>query len=186
MFQDRTGNDKGSMWKDFVIVVLLLAMMIFLRKMLDACATLPNPWNVIAQGVVFAVLIVLCYFIYRSRITDYRYTVIYHQPAEGEENAFGKTQPYPWDEGTVLVERMVANKGRILEMIKPDEYTALLAPGEEYTDKIPFARCENLSPKSKKKSYTLVYRRDGKLGAVYFLPSDEMVNHIKTSNCAAQ
>lgn len=186
MLQFRTGNDRDSMKRDFVIVVLLLAIMIFLRKILDLCSALANPWNMIAQGIVFAVIIALVYVVYRSRITDYRYTVIYHQPAEGEENAFGKMQPYPWDEGTVLIERMVANKGKLLETVKPEEFEALLAPEEEFSEKISFTRSENLSSKSKKKSYTLVYRRAGKLGAVYFLPSEEMAGYIKTSNHAAE
>ncbi len=184
MLQERSDGGKDSARLDLLIIVVFVLLIVFIKRIAAFIKALPEPWNVVLQAALFLVLVALCYFLYAKRIRDYRYSIVYHQPGEGEENIFGEEKPYPWKEGTVLFERMIANKGRFVGKIEPAELVALLAPGEEYAEKIGFSRTESFSGKSARKSFSLVYRRRNKLFAVRFSPSEEMAARVREAIAA--
>ncbi len=179
MLQERTGGRKDDSKLDFIYLVLLVVIIVFIRRILDFFAALPSPWNSIVQGLLFIGLIVMCYLFYAKRLCDYRYSIVYHQPAEGEENIFGEQKQYPWAEGTVLFERMVGSKGKLIEEVKPGELVALLEPGEAYIEKIGAFRLDRLATARARKCHTLIYRRKDKLYAARFTPSGEMARRIR-------
>jgi hypothetical protein len=181
MLQERTANKKDDSTKDLILIVLIVLVFVFIKRIFTFLAGLPMPWNTIGQGALFIGLIAGCYLFFTKRISDFRYSVIYHQPGEGETNIFGDEQKYPWPEGTVLFERMVANKGRLLVTVEPSELVALVEPGETYEEKTTAFRTEHFSGKAWRKSHTLIYRRKNKLYATLFSPSQEMAAHIRNA-----
>lgn len=181
MYQQLSDNKKDSSTLDFILIVGLIIVAFFLRRIIDAVAALPAPYSGIGQGAVIIGIIVLCYLVYTRRVSTFRYSIVYQQPKEGEENIFGKEAPYPWPEGTVLFERMVANKGKLQETVTPDELVALVEPGEKYSSPIGFFNMNSFTGKDKKSAHLLVYRRKGRLWAARIHPDETMVSHIATA-----
>ncbi len=184
MLQERTGNQKDDSTMDLALIVLIVLLIVFIKRIFAFFTALPMPWSTVGQVALFAGLIVGCYLFFTKRVSDYRYSVIYRQPEEGETNIFGDEKKYPWPEGTVLFERMIANKGRLLVAVEPTELVALMEPGETHPEKVTALCTEHLSGKAKRKSHTLIYRRKNKLYAVRFSPTQKMVGHIRSALAA--
>lgn len=184
MLQERTGNKKDSTVMDFILIAVIILVIVYIKKIFALCMTFPSPWNAIAQAAVFIAFVAGCYLFYTKRITDLRYSVVYHQPEEGEKNIFGDEKEYPWPVGTVLFERMIANKGKLIFTIEPAELVALLEPGETYGEKISAFRTERLSGAGKRKSHTLIYKKKNKLYAAFFSPTDEFAGHVRDAVAA--
>jgi len=100
---------------------------------------------------------------------------------------FGNKAEWPWPVGTVVIEKMVSNKGRIIDEIAPDELTAFVGPEEAdaYFAAHPEIRRSALQkerycrPFGKKTSY-LIYRRYGSLRAAAFRPDETFAAHLET------
>lgn len=178
MYQQSCENKKGSSTVDVILIIALIAVIILIRRLVDLAATLPNPFNYIGQAAIVIVAVALCYLLYTRRITHFRYSIIYKQVGEGEENIFGQQQPYPWPEGTVLIERMVAEKGKLLEKIDPDELVELSAPGEAPKERVPSLDMNNFTGGKRDEARILVYRRRGKLCGARLSPDETMAGYI--------
>ncbi len=182
MHQEFVEGSKGSSKADFIILVVFILFIVFLRRIVDLLAALPTPFNAIGQILLLGLVVVALALVYDRRISNYRYTIVYRQPEEGEENEFGYAQPYPWPVGAILFERMVGKKGKILEKIDPEELVALLAPGEAYSEKIGFFNRSRLTCKRGKTAYTAVFRRKGRLYGILFHPTGELLGYIRQTH----
>lgn len=184
MHQERTGRKSESAGVDFVILIALVLAFVFARRIFDFFATFRAPWDAIAKAFLFLLICGACYYYYRARLCDFRYSIIYRQIKPGELNIFGEDKPYPWEEGTVLFERTTGKKGKFLLAVKPAQLEALLEPGEAFGEKISFLNTERYSELLARRSHTLVYRENGKLGAVRFSPTEQMVGLIREAIAA--
>lgn len=128
MYQQHLKDEKSTSLTDFLLVIVFLLLAIFMRQIVDFCASLPAPWRSISQLVLFAVFVGICLFIYKRRICAFRYTVIFQPAPEGQLDKFGNQLVWPWPIGTVLFERMVGGKGKIAQEIAPSELVALVKP----------------------------------------------------------
>lgn len=180
MYQHTNDNQHISAKFDLVLVIVMIAFIVFMRQITNFISSLPGG-GILNVLVLFA-LIAGCYIIYRKRLCSYRYTIYFEQPKEGEPDAFGNvqtTQPYPL--GTMLFERMIANKGRLYEAVRYDEFVALIVPGETYSEKINLLNYAKLTVYSNKTAYTLVFRRKDKLYGIYFHPDAKFIDCMRRS-----
>ena len=182
MHQETVQGGKESAKVDFIIVVAFVFVILFIRQIIDLVAALPAPFNAIGQLALLAGVVVVLALVYDRRISGYRYTIVYRQIEEGEENEFGHAKPYPWPVGAILFERIVGKKGKILEKIDPEEFVALLAPGETYPERVGFLNSSRLTVKRSKTAHTALFRRKGRLYAIVFHPTEEMVGYIRQTH----
>lgn len=198
MYQQHLKDEKSTSVTDFLLVVIFLLLAIFMRQIVDFCAALPAPWRSLSQLMLFILFVGICLFIYKRRICSYRYTVIFEAAPEGELDQYGNQLVWPWPIGTVLFERMVANKGKIAEEIAPNELIALVKPEantigviapEGVMQKPNFLNTARLTRFSRKTASMLVFARNGKTGYIYFHPDDTLSGHIEAllrAKCEAQ
>ena len=64
MYQQHLKDEKSTSLTDFLLVIVFLLLAIFMRQIVDFCASLPAPWRSISQLVLFAVFVGICLFIY--------------------------------------------------------------------------------------------------------------------------
>lgn len=189
MYQQHLKDEKSTSVTDLLLVVLFLLLAIFMRQIVDFCAALPAPWRSLSQLMLFILFVGICLFIYKRRICSYRYTVIFEAVPEGELDQYGNQRVWPWPVGTVLFERMVANKGKIIEEIAPTELIALVKPDanaigiiapEGTLQKPNFLNTARLTLFPRKTASMLVFVRNGKTGYIFFHPDDTLSGHIET------
>jgi len=168
-----TNERKSTKGGDILLVVALIALIVFARVLLNAIKSLP--FAGVAQLFVFAGLIAACFLVYKRRLSSYRFTVFNSEPAEGDLDEFGEQRKNPYPLGTFIAERMVGDKGRIMDIVSPAEMTALLAPGESLSgaEARPAQRAF-LSVDKRQTAHTLVYRRSGRLYSIAFHPSEKL------------
>ena len=186
MYQQHLKDEKSTSLTDFLLVIGFLLLAIFMRQIVDFCASLPAPWRSISQLVLFAVFVGICLFIYKRRICAFRYTVIFQPAPEGQLDKFGNQLVWPWPIGTVLFERMVGGKGKIAQEIAPSELVALVKPdavglfsSKAMLKKPGFFNTERLTRFSSKTASMLVFERGGKAGYILFHPDETLTGHIE-------
>lgn len=177
MYQQKAQRQGNSAKLDFVLLLIFILVVFFARQISSLAAALPAPFNIIVQIFLLGAIIAALLWVYEKRICSFRYSVVYDPAAhaEGEENA----EPLPYKKGTLIFERMVADKGKIVECVTRDEIVALLKPGEAYPEGIPFTRAGALSTLNAKSSHTLIFRRDGKLHSLRFAPDEEFLKRME-------
>lgn len=184
MYQETLESKKSSTALDLLLVVLLLLIIIFIKQISVWVSALPSPFNAICQLLVFALIIYIVYIVYAKRIRSYRYSILYDQPEEGavDENDIPLPR-YPYETGSVFFERMIGEKGKMNEHVKPDELLSLLKPGEKWAssgdDAPSWLRTTKQSNKKRKTAHQLIYRRKGKIYLIYFHPTDALIGHIE-------
>ena len=109
MYQHTNDNQKFTSVLDIILVIIILAVIVFIKKITTFFSSIP--YGGLMNLAIFIGIVVFCLYVYKRRLCSYRYTIYYRQP-EGEDE-FGQplTNPYPL--GTMLFERMTANKGKI-------------------------------------------------------------------------
>ncbi len=188
MYQQPLQNQKNSSKLDLLLFILFIGIALFMRQITDFFTALPAPWNTAGQILLFLMFIGICLFVYKRRLCSYRYTVIFAPAPEGELDPYGNPLEWPWPIGTVLFERMVSNKGNLVEEVPPAELLALLSPGQapesgllENGGKKPnYFNTTRMTRYSAKKAHTLVFRRKGKIRYIAFHPDETMCGHIET------
>ncbi len=186
MYQQHLKDEKSTSLTDFLLVVLFLLIAVFMRQIVDFCATLPAPWHSLSQFALFLSFVGICLFIYKRRICSYRYTVVFKPAPEGEVDQYGNQLVWPWPIGTVLFERMVANKGKLAEEIAPAELVALVKPDtvglfspSGALKKPGFFNTARLTRLPRKTASMLVFERNGKLGYILFHPDEMLTGHLE-------
>lgn len=177
MYQQKAQRQGNSAKLDFVLLFIFIMVVFFARQISSLAAALPAPFNIIVQVFLLGAIIAALLWVYEKRICSFRYSVVYDPAAnaEGKENA----EPLPYKKGTLIFERMVADKGKIVECVTRDEIVALLKPGEAYHEGIPFTRAGALSTLNAKASHTLIFRRNGKLHSLRFAPDEEFLKRME-------
>lgn len=181
MFQERTGAKDDSR-QDLFYVALILALIVFAKNILTLIKLLPAPWSVVARILAVLGLALLFYLFFTRRIIDYRYTVSCCRDEQGDGEEGGRAPTYA--DGTVLFERMVANKDRLVEKVEPGEFVVLTAPGEALPEGLAARDIVRCSAKSANKSHLLVYRREDQLRAVRFSPTPAMAERVREAIAA--
>ena len=174
MYQE-TNEKKSTKGGDLLLVVALIALIVFARVILNAIKALP--YAGVAQLFVFAALIAICFLVYKRRLSSYRFTVFNSEPADGDIDEFGEQRKNPYPLGTFIAERMVGDKGRVMDIVSPAEMTALLSAGESLPGGAEDARPAQrafLSVDRRATAHTLVYRRSGRLYSIAFHPSEKL------------
>lgn len=177
MYQQKVQRQGNSAKLDFVLLFIFIMVVFFARQISSLAAALPAPFNIIVQIFLLGAIIAALLWVYEKRICSFRYSVVYDPAAntDGDENA----EPLPYKKGTLIFERMVADKGKIVECVTRDEIVALLKPGETYPEGIPFTRAGALSTLGAKASHTLIFRRNGKLHSLLFAPDEEFLKRME-------
>lgn len=178
MLQETYDNKKSTPLSDFVLLITLLVLFAAARYIASALRTLPM--GGILQLLVFFALLFFVYYMYKTRLVSYRYTLTFKEIDEEKSEIMGDTVRNPYPLGSFIVESMSGSKGKALEMVMPQEYLELLPPqaGTAYDGEK--ARSLKLTPQSAKDAYSLYFRRDGSLYRLIFSPSDEMVMRLDT------
>lgn len=176
MYQQRAERKSSSKF-DSLLLVLFIIVVLLARQISNIASGLSAPFNIIVQIFLLGAIIAALLWVYEKRISSFQYTVVYGQaePAEGE----AAPEPLPYKKGTLLFERMVANKGKLIECITKDEFVALLKPGEKYSQGIPFIRAGALSTLDAANSHTIIFRRAGKLHSLAFAPDEEFIAKLE-------
>lgn len=176
MYQQKVQRQGNSAKLDFVLLFIFIMVVFFARQISSLAAALPAPFNIIVQIFLLGAIIAALLWVYEKRICSFRYSVVYDPAAntENDENA----EPLPYKKGTLIFERMVADKGKIVECVTRDEIVALLKPGETYPEGIPFTRAGALTTLGAKASHTLIFRRNGKLHSLLFAPDEEFLKRF--------
>lgn len=170
MLQEREETPRRSPIRDLILVFVLLALIILARGIMTAVRTLP--YGGALQILLFLLVILLVYGVYKKFILDYRYTLTFAEPDPADVDAFGDVRKNPYPLGSLIVERMVGDKAKLFEAVMPEEYVCLLPPaadgpvgaGEKY-------KTLHLTVRSKKQAYSLYFRRSGTLYRLFFAPS---------------
>lgn len=187
MYQYHTQEGKSSSASDLLLVVFFVAVAFGMRPIVDLLSAVPAPFGGILKIALVVLFVGICYFFYAFRLCSYRYTVIHSPRRDDEPDRYGNKAEWPWPVGTVVVEKMVANKGSIIEEITPDELTGFIRAGE--ADAFFAAhpeinrdalRAERYTrPFEKKRSY-LIFRRNDALRAAAFCPDETFAEHLET------
>jgi flagellar basal body-associated protein FliL len=167
------GSSKGL---DTALIIIFIVIVLFAREISNVASSLPSPINVIVQIFLLGAIVGVLLWVYEKRISTFRYTVVYdpYVKEEGDES----TEPLPYKKGTLMFERMVANKGKLVECVTKDEFVALMKPGEKYSEGVSFLRASNLSTAKCEESYTLIFRRSNKLYSIMFAPDEEFLKRL--------
>lgn len=181
MFQERTGA-KDDPRQDLFYVALILAFIIFAKNIFAILSSLPAPWDAAAKIASVAGLALAVWLFYRIRIVDYRYSVACRR--DGGEDGEQEEQAPAYAEGTVLFERMTANRGRLVERVEPRELVALIAPGGALPEGLASRDIMRCSALEAKKSHLLVYRREDRLRAVRFSPTQALAERVREAIAA--
>lgn len=170
----RQDCDKSSPLKDFILVMLVLAAIFaagYVMKLFDNFLGAN-----VTQYILFGAVALLCVLTYTLRISTFSYTFYFKQPEPYMDEAFCTlvTPKLPEEIGTFIVQKGVADKGKVIERVTRSELRAVLAPGEAYD-----ACCENVkhhrySRKKKSALHTLVFERDGVIHMAMFDPDERM------------
>lgn len=182
MLQERLENDKSTPKSDLLLAIGLLLLIIFARYILVFLRSLPL--GGLLQLAVLAGLIYAAYMVYKKRLIGYRYTLTYAEPAADDLDAFGERRANPYPLGSFLVERMVADKGKVYEAVSAEEYIALLAPGEASSVGVLPAGAKvktlYLTIKPKATAHTLFFQRGQTVYKLLFSPSEAFANTFQT------
>ncbi|MDO5112656.1 MAG: hypothetical protein Q4E65_10155 [Clostridia bacterium] len=180
MLQERLDNDKSTPKSDLILVIALLFLIIFARYILVLLRSLP--YGGMWQLLILAGLIYAAYMVYKKRLIGYRYTLTYEEPAADDLDAFGERRSNPYPLGSFLVERMVADKGKVYEAVSADEYIALLAPGEAAqalpADKKIKTLYLTIMPRAT--AHTLLFQRENTVYKLLFSPSAKFADTFQT------
>lgn len=186
----QSAQRKGNSAKlDFVLLFIFIIVVFFARKLSTLAAALSAPYNIVVQIALLGAIVAVLLWVYEKRICSFRYTIVHgikedtavDKNAEGDaENEIkAEREPLPYKIGTLLFERMVADKGKIVECVSREEVIELLKPGEAHAGEgIPFLRAGSLSINRPDESYTLIFKRGGKLHSLSFAPDEQFVAYF--------
>lgn len=187
MYQFHLKEGKASSAADLLLVVFFVLVAVFMRPIVDALSSVPAPFGGILKIFMMLLFVGVCCFFYSFRLCSYRYTVIHAPRQDDEPDQYGNKAEWPWPVGTVVVEKMVSDKGKIIDVIAPDELTAFVRPEEAdaYFSAHSDVRRRSLRserycrPFGKNAAY-LIYRRSGSLRAAAFRPDETFAAHLET------
>ncbi|HWQ57875.1 MAG TPA: hypothetical protein VN540_02555 [Clostridia bacterium] len=180
MLQERSGGAKDDPGMDLFFVILIVLLIVFAKNIVGLFRLLPAPWDTVVLVAAALFIAIFFYLFFTKRIVDYRYSLASGGDGEGEDGAPEGDKPLiGTKEGTVLFERMIANKGRLVEKVEPEELVALVEPGKSYAERIGAGDVKRCSGLSAAKSHLLVYLRESRLMAVRFSPGTAMARRIR-------
>lgn len=184
----QSAERKGNSAKlDFVLLFIFIVVVFFARKLSTLAAALSAPYNIVVQIALLGAIVAVLLWVYEKRICSFRYTIVHgikeetssDAKSENESESEGESEPIPYKVGTMLFERMVANKGKVVECVSREEVVELLKPGETHAGEgIPFLRACSLSINKPSESYTLIFKRGGKLHSLSFAPDEQFVAYF--------
>lgn len=184
----QSAERKGNSAKlDFVLLFIFIVVVFFARKLSTLAAALSAPYNIVVQIALLGIIVAVLLWVYEKRICSFRYTIVHgikeetssDAKSENESESEGESEPIPYKVGTMLFERMVANKGKVVECVSREEVVELLKPGETHVGEgIPFLRAGSLSVNKPSESYTLIFKRGGKLHSLSFAPDEQFVAYF--------
>lgn len=185
MFQQVSGGAKDSSKMDFIIILALVLLIIFIRRLSELFAAFASPFNIIAQVFLFGAIVAGLLMLYERRLCSYRYSIVYDPSPKTDEEGNVISAPITWKKGTFLFERMVAVKGKVIEAVQPEEFVKLIKPEKPCTDEngnavaIPISRQSKLTNLPAKKAYKLIFRRSGRLYSIDFSPDEEFLCYVE-------
>ena len=176
MYQESDDRIKGTSGKDALLVILLIAAFFIIGFI---ATSIRESFDNNLPIYIFALLCAACvYLIYRLRILGYRYTVFYEPPQAEYDARFDDYithEDYPYPVGTFVAERTASANGTVIDTIDASEILEILKPGADYREADEVLVC---SSHGKKKSHSIVYKRDNRITRMYISPSDELLGYI--------
>ena len=178
MLQEVYDNQKSTPKSDFLLLIVLLALFVFARYITAAIRTLPlgGLW----QMLVFIALLGYVYYLYKTRLVTYRYTLTYEEIDAEKTEMMGDTVKNPYPLGSFLVENVSGRHGKLLEIVMPDEYVELLPPQTEDSHSGEKYRTLRMTSQTKKSAHSLYFKRNGVLYRLLFSPSEKMRLRLDT------
>lgn len=177
MIQEIYQSEKSTPKRDLLLVFVLLVLFIMARYISVGLRALP--YGGLWQLLAFALLLSFVYYIYKTRLISFRYTLFVDAYDKEKSEAYGEEVPYPYPPGTLLIERMSGSRGRLMEAVAAEEMAAFCVPGDENAPAVEKKRELHLSSQPKKRARQLCYRRGGEMYRLYFSPSDAMAARLE-------
>ncbi len=185
MYTQRAERKGNSAKLDFVLLFIFIVVVFFARRLSTLASALSAPLNIIVQIALLGAIVAALLWVYEKRICSFRYTIVHGikeetaPDSDADNNPESNPEPLPYKVGTLIFERMVADKGKMVECVTKDEVIELLKPGETHAGEgIPFLRTGSLSTNKPSESYTLIFRRGGKLHSMSFAPDEQFVAYF--------
>lgn len=182
MYQESNAS-KSSKKSDALLFIGLIFMLFLARALLNFIQTLQSGrW---LQVVIFVALVAICFIVFKKRFCTYRYTLFHKEPEKGDLDPYGNQQKLPCPLGTFIIEQMSGSRGGIMETIAPGEFVRLISPEADTAGVMCEKLDESLLKKpplygngDRKSAYILLYRRDSRMKALAFCPSDKLVSML--------
>ncbi len=178
MRQEIYQSDKSTPRSDLLLVFVLLILFIFARYISVALRALPL--GALWQLLLFGGLLAFVYYIYKTRLISFRYTLTYEKYDKEKSEIFGDNVENPYPLGSLIIERMSGSRGKPVEAVLAEEYIELLPPGENDGAQSEKSKQLHLTSQSKKKAYRLYFRRNEAVYCLYFSPSQDMAMQLDT------
>ena len=178
MLQEIYDNKKSTPKGDLILVIGLFVLFVFARYIASALRSLPlgGVW----QLLVFFALLAGVYYLYKTCLVSYRYTLTFEEIDAEKSEIMGSTVRNPYPLGSFIVENVSGSKGKLLEAVMPQEYLELLPPQQDGPYGDEKIHTLHLTTQSKKSAYSLYFRRDNVLYRLLFSPSEEMSMRLDT------
>lgn len=204
MLQENARGYKSSMLGDFILMIIMFVVIVFMRAIYNFILTLP--YSKVLIGVIFLILVLFLILIYKKRIVSYRYTVfstyvdpeeekvifvdddgneldMFGDPVKKEDELDAYGDPVKKDNGpeigTLVFERMVGDKGKIAQVVEPKSVLGIFNPDEAIPEDIKVKRSVSMTVLSRKTAHKIVYESKTGNECVYFHPSDNFIDTLR-------
>lgn len=176
MYQENN-TSKSDKKADLLLFVGLLVMLFVARLLLNIVRALGLG---ALQLVIFAVLVAVCFLVFKKRFCTYRYTLFNKEPEEGELDAYGNQQKLAMPLGTFIIEQLSGSRGGIVANIAPGNMLELIPPCAAAIGIIGEGNHASLKKPplygngKRSDAHILIYRDNNITKALAFCPSKEL------------
>ncbi len=176
MYQQDQGK-KPSALIDFLLVAALIGAMIAIGYVMNALGDVLD--RTLVNILFIAIVVLACVLVYNRRLSAFRYTLFYEEPEPYEDPAYGGiVTPEPaYPIGTLIVQKGIADKGKVLETVYLDDIEELIPPNGPTA----ISAGEGVKVKTLKltkgkaeTAHTLVFTRDDAVYRLLFHPDEKL------------
>lgn len=176
MYQQDQGK-KPSALIDFLLVVALIGTMIAIGYAMNALGGVLD--RTLVNILFVAIVVLACLLVYNRRLSAFRYTLFYEEPEPYEDPAYGGivTPKLACPIGTLIVQKGIADKGKVLETVYLDDMEELIPPNGSSTISVGEGvkvKTLILTKGKAETAHTLVFTRDGAVYRLLFHPDEKL------------
>ncbi len=176
MYQQDQGK-KPSALIDFLLVVALIGAMIAIGYAMNALGSILD--GTLVNILFVAIVVLACLLVYNRRLSAFRYTLFYEEPEPYEDPAYGGivTPKLAYPIGTLIVQKGIADKGKVLETVYLDDMEELIRPNGPAAISVGEGvkvKTLKLTRGKSETAHTLVFTRDDVVYRLQFHPDEKL------------